>query len=74
VAVAVAAAGIVSVAALPVRATTTPGLLYSAKLVITADKITLSRDRFAARKGVTQYPRGSSIKYEFTTGGRVRSA
>jgi hypothetical protein len=56
VAVAVAAAAIVSAGALPARATTTPGLLYPAKLVITDDQITLSRDRFAARKGGTPVP------------------
>jgi hypothetical protein len=46
------------------RATTTPGVLSVAKLVIRDDKVVFVRDDFMTKMGFPHYPRGSDVRYD----------
>ena len=48
----------------PARATTQPGVLSIARLVITNDKVVFRGDKFMTRKGIPHYPRGSDVRYD----------
>jgi hypothetical protein len=48
--------------------TTTPGIVYIVKVVVTDTKITIARDRFT-RNGVSRLPRGAQIRYSLTNKG-----
>lgn len=63
-----AAAAIVP-AATPARPqTTTPGVIYVLKTLVDDKGIHIPRDQFT-KKGITRYPRGAEIRYEFTNKG-----
>ena len=49
-------------------ATTTPGVIYVLKVTVDDKGIHIPKDRFT-RNGVTRYPRGAQIRYEFTNKG-----
>jgi hypothetical protein len=48
--------------------TTTPGVIYVIKTVVDDKGIHIPKDQFT-RNGVTRYPRGALIRYEFTNKG-----
>jgi hypothetical protein len=48
--------------------TTTPGIVYVVKTVITDTKVTIARDQFT-RHGVHRLPRGAQIRYAITNKG-----
>jgi hypothetical protein len=49
-------------------ATTTPGVLYISKTIVTDKTIKIPRDKFT-RSGQIRYPRGALIRYEITNKG-----
>jgi hypothetical protein len=49
-------------------ATTTPGVIYVLKVPVDDKGIHIPKDRFT-RNGITRYPRGAEIRYEFTNKG-----
>ncbi len=64
----VAAAAVVP-AATPARPlTTTPGVIYVLKTPVDDKGIHVPKDQFT-KNGVTRYPRGAIIRYEFTNKG-----
>lgn len=68
-AAAVIAAAAVVPAAAPARpATTTPGVIYVLKVTVDDKGIHIPKDKFT-RNGITRYPRGAQIRYEFTNKG-----
>jgi hypothetical protein len=48
--------------------TTTPGVIYVLKVPVDDKGIHMPKDKFT-RNGVTRYPRGAEIRYEFTNSG-----
>jgi hypothetical protein len=48
--------------------TTTPGVIYVIKTTVDDKGIHIPKDKFT-RNGVTRYPRGALIRYEFTNKG-----
>jgi hypothetical protein len=50
------------------RATTTPGVVYTVKVVLTNTSISIARDKFT-RTGTIQYARGAVIHYAITNHG-----
>jgi hypothetical protein len=46
------------------QATTTPGVLSVAKLVIRDDKVVFVRDDFMTKMGFPHYPRGADVRYD----------
>jgi hypothetical protein len=46
------------------HATTTPGVLSVAKLVIRDDKVVFVGDEFMTKMGFPHYPRGSDVRYD----------
>src|SRR5437764_4217609 len=48
--------------------TTKPGVIYVLKVPVDDKGIHIPKDRFT-RNGVTRYPRGAQIRYEFTNKG-----
>jgi hypothetical protein len=58
------AALLVGVIAGASHATTTPGVLSVAKLVIKDDKVVFVRDEFMTRTGIPRYPRGADVRYD----------
>jgi len=48
--------------------TTTPGVIYVLKIPVDDKGIHIPKDRFT-RNGITRYPRGAEIRYEFTNKG-----
>jgi hypothetical protein len=67
-----AAAGVLSSTSHPARATTSPGVLHVAKLVITDEKIVLRGDKFMTRHGIAHYPRGTDVRYDVRNRGTRR--
>ncbi|MFL5926788.1 MAG: hypothetical protein ACJ77E_07625 [Gaiellaceae bacterium] len=70
---ATAAAAVVLAAILPAAtqaqpSTTKPGVIYVLKVPVDDKGIHIPKDQFT-RKGVTRYPRGALIRYEFTNKG-----
>ena len=64
------AAGAVVPAALTARPqTTTPGVIYVIKTPVDEKGIHIPKDKFT-RNGVTRYPRGAIIRYEFVNRGK----
>lgn len=64
----VAAAAVVP-AATPARPlTTTPGVIYVLKTPVDDTGIHIPKDRFT-KNGITRYPRGAQIRYEFVNTG-----
>ena len=64
----VAAAAVVP-AATPARPlTTTPGVIYVLKTVVDDKGIHIPKDQFT-KNGITRYPRGALIRYEFVNKG-----
>jgi len=64
----VAAAAVVP-AATPARPqTTTPGVIYKLKVPVDDKGIHVPKDQFT-KNGVTRYPRGALIQYQFTNKG-----
>lgn len=62
-------AAVVVPAATPARPlTSTPGQIYVVKTVVDNKGIHIPRDRFT-RHGITRYPRGAEIRYEFVNKG-----
>jgi hypothetical protein len=49
-------------------ATTTPGVIYVLKVPVDDKGIHIPKDKFT-RNGITRYPRGAEIRYEFTNKG-----
>jgi hypothetical protein len=47
-----------------VRATTQPGVLSVAKLVITDQEVIFRNDKFMTKTGIPHYPRGSDVRYD----------
>ena len=67
---AVVAAGALVPAALTARPeTTTPGVIYVIKTPVDEKGIHIPKDKFT-RNGVTRYPRGAIIRYEFVNRGK----
>jgi hypothetical protein len=67
---AVAAAGtLLPVAATARPDTTTPGVIYVVKTPVDEKGIHIPKDQFT-RNGVTRYPRGALIRYEFINKGK----
>jgi hypothetical protein len=52
------------------RQTTEPGVVYIVKVVLTDKKISIARDKFTTKTGVTRYPRGAIIRYAITNKGK----
>ncbi len=50
------------------RATTTPGVVYVLKTVVDNKGVHIPKDQFT-RNGITRYPRGGLIRYEFVNKG-----
>jgi hypothetical protein len=50
-------------------ATTTPGVVYTVKVVLTDASISVGRDKFT-RNGHPTYPRGAIIRYEISNAGK----
>ena len=48
--------------------TTTPGVIYIVKTLVTDKKVEIARDRFT-RHGVSRLPRGAQIRYAITNKG-----
>jgi len=48
--------------------TTTPGVIYVLKVTVDDKGVHIPKDRFT-RNGITRYPRGALIRYEFTNKG-----
>ena len=46
------------------HATTTPGVLSVAKLVIRDDKVVFVGDEFMTKMGIPRYPRGADVRYD----------
>jgi hypothetical protein len=68
-AVALVAATVAVPAATPARPlTTTPGVVYVLKTIVDDKGIHVPKDKFT-RNGITRYPRGAEIRYEFTNKG-----
>jgi hypothetical protein len=68
-AAAVAAAAAVVAGASPARPlTTTPGVIYVLKTTVDDTGVHIPKDKFT-RNGITRYPRGAQIRYEFTNKG-----
>lgn len=68
--VAATAAATLVPAAVPARPlTTTPGVIYVIKTPVDEKGIHIPKDQFT-RKGVTRYPRGALIRYEFLNKGK----
>jgi hypothetical protein len=67
---AVAGAAVVAggVGASVARTTTTPGVVYVVKTVVDSKGIHVPKDQFT-RNGITRYPRGGLIRYEFVNKG-----
>jgi hypothetical protein len=62
-------AAVVVPAATPARPqTTTPGVIYVLKVPVDDKGIHIPRDRFT-RNGISRYPRGALIRYEFSNKG-----
>jgi hypothetical protein len=68
VAAVVAAAAVVPAAAPARPETTTPGVIYVLKTRVDDQGVHFPKDKFT-RNGVTRYPRGAQIRYEFTNYG-----
>jgi hypothetical protein len=69
-AAAAAAAGSLLPAAATARPeTTTPGVIYVVKTIVDEKGIHIPKDQFT-RNGVTRYPRGALIRYEFVNKGK----
>lgn len=67
---AVVAAGALVPAALTARPeTTTPGVIYVIKTPVDEKGIHIPKDKFT-RNGVSRYPRGAIIRYEFVNRGK----
>jgi hypothetical protein len=49
--------------------TTTPGVIYVVKTPVDEKGVHIPKDRFT-RNGVTRYPRGALIRYEFVNRGK----
>jgi hypothetical protein len=63
------AAAVVAPAAAPARPQTTkPGVIYVLKIPVDDKGIHIPKDQFT-RNGITRYPRGALIRYEFTNKG-----
>lgn len=61
-----AAAAVVPAAATPARPqTTTPGVIYVLKTAVDDTGIHFPKDKYT-KNGITRYPRGAQIRYEFT--------
>ncbi len=58
------AAAIVGTAARASEATTTPGVLFVSKLVITDEKVLIRGEKFMTKTGIPHYPRGSEVRYD----------
>ena len=72
-ALAVVAAAVVPAAGVPAATqarplTTEPGVIYVLKVPVDDKGIHIPKDQFT-RKGVSRYPRGALIRYEFTNKG-----
>jgi hypothetical protein len=68
-AAAVCAAGLAGgVVATAAQATTTPGVVYVVKTVVDDKGVHIPKDQFT-RNGITRYPRGGLIRYEFVNKG-----
>lgn len=68
-AAAVAAGALVPTAATARPQTTEPGVIYVVKTPVDEKGIHIPKDQFT-RNGVTRYPRGALIRYEFTNKGK----
>jgi hypothetical protein len=67
---AAATAGLLVPAAATARPlTTTPGVIYVVKTPVDEKGIHIPKDKYT-RNGVTRYPRGAIIRYEFTNRGK----
>lgn len=71
--ISIAMAGCVAAVALPAAVmarpqTTTPGVVYVVKTPVDDKGIHIPKDQFT-RNGVTRYPRGALIRYEFVNKG-----
>jgi hypothetical protein len=58
------AAATVGTAAQASEATTTPGVLFVSKLVITNEKVLIRREKFMTKTGIPHYPRGTEVRYD----------
>ena len=67
-AIAVACAALSVQVALAQPTTTTPGTVYTLKVVITNTSISIAKDSFT-RNGASRYPRGAIIHYAITNKG-----
>ena len=68
-----AGAALIAAAALPAATqarplTTTPGVIYVLKTAVDDKGVHVPKDKFT-RNGITRYPRGALIRYEFTNKG-----
>jgi hypothetical protein len=62
-------AAVIVPAATPARPlTTTPGVIYVLKVTVDDKGIHIPKDKFT-KNGITRYPRGAQIRYEFTNKG-----
>jgi hypothetical protein len=62
--------GVVAPAASPAHPqTTTPGVIYVLKTPVDEKGVHIPKDQFT-RNGVTRYPRGALIRYEFVNRGK----
>jgi hypothetical protein len=68
-AAAVAAGAVVPAALTAAPETTTPGVIYVIKTPVDEKGIHIPKDKFT-RNGVTRYPRGAIIRYEFVNRGK----
>jgi hypothetical protein len=61
---AAAVMGLLSGTSRQAQATTQPGVLSVAKLVITDDEVIVRSDKFMTKTGIPHYPRGSDVRYD----------